>query len=314
MVIGFDVSKAELVGALVDAVGQKHTELVVANQLTKITKLLKALTKEHPGLRVAAEATGRYHQPLAKACLSLGVELLILNPITTKQYGRFTVRKSKTDRLDAVAIARVALQGEGYVADEDLFSPAKILLRLGLKLRQQAQRLLLQSQHIEATLESDPALEELQSLRAAFISRAEAIESRAMAYLNHETLELLQSLPGIGPLLAGRILSEVGKIKRFTNAKALVAFAGLDPRIKQSGKTSRRNTRLTKRGSPFLRRTLFMAATIAERCDPELKSYYEKKRNEGKPYTVATLAVARKLTHRIYAVLQRGTPYKKVLT
>ena len=69
--------------------------------------------------------------------------------------------------------------------------------------------------------------------------------------------------------------------------------------------------RLTKRGSPHLRRALFIAASIARKYDPELKEYYLKKRNEGKRYAVAVCTVARKMSNRVYAVLKRKTPYVK---
>jgi transposase len=88
-----------------------------------------------------------------------------------------------------------------------------------------------------------------------------------------------------------------------------VAYAGFDPKVKQSGVSLHHNARLTKRGSPELRRVLFMAATVARRYDPELKDYYLRKREQGNAYTPAVIAVAQKMTNRIYAVLVRQTPY-----
>ena len=105
------------------------------------------------------------------------------------------------------------------------------------------------------------------------------------------------------------IASEIGDVKRFKHAEQLVAYAGLDPRIKQSGYTLARNTRITKRGSPFLRRAFFLAAAIGKNHDPQLTAYYEKKIAEGKRYTEVTVANARHVAHRVYAVLKRGTPF-----
>ena len=98
---------------------------------------------------------------------------------------------------------------------------------------------------------------------------------------------------------------------RFKSGKQLVAYAGLDPKVKQSGASLARNTAITKRGSPYLRRALFIAASVAQRYDPDLKAYYEKKRAEGKHYSPATIANARHIAHRVLAVLKRGTPYVK---
>ena len=72
----------------------------------------------------------------------------------------------------------------------------------------------------------------------------------------------------------------------------------VDPKVRQSGATLKRNTKLTKRGSPYLRRAAYLAASIAQRCDPVLKAYYLKKRSEGKRYKEATVANARHILYR----------------
>jgi transposase len=98
-------------------------------------------------------------------------------------------------------------------------------------------------------------------------------------------------------------------MKRFRTSKQLVTFAGLDPRIKQSGHTLNTTGRLTKRGSSYLRRSLFIAASVARQHDPIFQALYEKKRAEGKPYTVAVCVVARKLLVTIRAVWLTGEKY-----
>lgn len=138
----------------------------------------------------------------------------------------------------------------------------------------------------------------MQTLRNCGIERTEK-----------NLIELVSSIPGIGETLAAIVISEIGDVERFRNIKALTAFAGLDPRVRQSGVTLSRNSRLTKRGSPYLRRALFIAASIAQRHDDVFKIYYAKKRAEGKRYTEATIANARHILQRVYAVWKRGTPY-----
>ena len=100
-------------------------------------------------------------------------------------------------------------------------------------------------------------------------------------------------------------------INRFYSGKSLVAYAGLDPKVKQSGVSLKHNTKITKRGSPYLRKSVYISAYIAKRHDPELKEYFDKKINEGKRYKEATVATARKILYRVYAVWKRGTPYVK---
>jgi transposase len=107
------------------------------------------------------------------------------------------------------------------------------------------------------------------------------------------------------------LIAELGDINRFKDAKSLVAYIGLDPRVKQSGTMLKRNTHLTKRGSPYLRRAMYSAAAAAQRHDPELIATYDKKRAEGKRYREATIVVARRIITRVYAVWKRGTVYQK---
>lgn len=104
-------------------------------------------------------------------------------------------------------------------------------------------------------------------------------------------------------------MSEIGDVSRFKNAKALVAYAGIDPRVFQSGQFTASEAHISKRGSPYLRRALWQAAVAATRVDPVLKALHKRKMAEGKPYQVAIGAVANKLIHIIYPVLRDNKPY-----
>jgi transposase len=228
----------------------------------------------------------------------------------TKQYTRSSIRGRKTDNDDALAIARLVLRGEGAQASLSTLAPAKYYVRLATKIVQQKQALDLQQKFLERVGEQPadglfaPALEVLDDLVTSLRQLAGVKTDRKM-------LQLLTSIVGIGPVVATSICAEVGSIERFPSSRQLIAYAGLDPKVKQSGLTLKRNTKLTKRGSPELRRAIFLAANTARRYDPELRDYYKKKRDQGKAYTPATIAVAQKLCARIYAVLTRGTPYIK---
>lgn len=119
----------------------------------------------------------------------------------------------------------------------------------------------------------------------------------------------LTTITGIGDILAAAIISEIGDIRRFTNAKALVAYAGIDPSVVQSGAFTATRAHLSKRGSRHLRRAIWLASAAATRKDPALKALLKKKMAQGKPYHVALGAVANKLLHIIYAVLRDNKPY-----
>ena len=120
----------------------------------------------------------------------------------------------------------------------------------------------------------------------------------------------ITTIPGIGAVNAATILGEIGDIKRFSNPSKLVAYAGLDSTVSQSGNFESTSNHMTKRGSPYLRRALFQSALRAEFCDPVFSDYYQKKITEGKHHLVATNAVARKLVHTIFAVLTKNEPYQ----
>lgn len=120
----------------------------------------------------------------------------------------------------------------------------------------------------------------------------------------------ITTIPGIGSVNAATILGEIGDIKRFSNPSKLVAYAGLDASISQSGEYESTYNHMSKRGSPYLRRALLQSALRAEFCDPVFSDYYQKKISEGKHHLVATNAVARKLCHTIFAVLTKDEPYQ----
>jgi len=120
---------------------------------------------------------------------------------------------------------------------------------------------------------------------------------------------VITTITGIGSVLDASIVSEIGNISRFERANQLVAYAGLDTRIKQSGDFSATNTKLSKRGSPYLRRSIWLAATVAAFKDPALSIYYQGLRARGKAHGTAIGAVARKLTNIIFAVLRDQKPY-----
>lgn len=123
----------------------------------------------------------------------------------------------------------------------------------------------------------------------------------------------LTSIPGIGVVLAATIESEIGDINRFSSPEKLVAFAGIDPTVKQSGEFSGTRNRMSKRGSPYLRRAIWQAAICSLQYNPVLKEFYDKKRSEGKAHGTAVGAVARKLTYIIFAIMRDKTDYTAMI-
>jgi transposase len=306
-IIGFDVSKDELVGVGINKRGDVREKYVVKNDPESINQFLDSVPDK---VTVGCESTSEYHNVLAISCIDHNIPCYVLNPIVTKQFTKATVRKRKTDLSDAHVIAKCVLQGQGERVFRECFNPAKRILRTSAQLSQ----LSVVIGHMKLGFENHWSKEleiqqELDSLKLRIDQTVKNVRNLGIGRSDRSLVELVSSIPGIGENLAAIFVSEIGNIERFRNIKALTAFAGLDPRIRQSGVTLARNTRLTKRGSPYLRRALFIAASIAQRYDEFFKAYYAKKRLEGKRYTEATIANARHILQRIYAVWKRGTPY-----
>ena len=137
----------------------------------------------------------------------------------------------------------------------------------------------------------------------------EALDCQILEY--YEKFDCyLHTIPGIGMIGAATILAEIGDISRFKNSSALIAFAGIDPTVRQSGEFNSTHNHMSKRGSPYLRHAIFLAATTCSFHNSPLNAYYKKKRDQGKHHLTATGAVARKLTTVIYAVLRDSKPYE----
>ena len=131
----------------------------------------------------------------------------------------------------------------------------------------------------------------------------------------YSTLDsFLETVPGVGEVLAPVIYAEIGDINNFSSPSKLTAFAGIDPTQNQSGNKLSTNDKTSKRGSPYLRHAIYCAAFVASSKDPIMREYYLKKRAEGKHHFVALAGVARKLLHIIYYVLKENRAYKPYST
>lgn len=123
----------------------------------------------------------------------------------------------------------------------------------------------------------------------------------------------LTTITGIGPTLAAVILSEIGDIRRFESSVKLAAFAGIDPSVKQSGEFTGSHARMSKRGSPYLRRAVWMASLVAAFHDPAIHALYERKRAEGKSHMTTMGHICRKMISIIFAVMRDNKPYSPAI-
>lgn len=120
--------------------------------------------------------------------------------------------------------------------------------------------------------------------------------------------EILEGIPGIGPHTAATLLGELGRVTRFRDARALVAYVGFFPAIFQSGQ-QQPTPRISPVGSRVVRHALYMAAVNAIRRSAEFRTLYLRKRSQGKPAKQALVVVAVKLLHVIHALLKRRSHF-----
>lgn len=121
---------------------------------------------------------------------------------------------------------------------------------------------------------------------------------------------VILTIPGIGFTNGATILGEIGDIQRFSSPRKLVAYAGLDASVTDSGEFESTHNVMSKRGSPYLRKALFSSALVAANHDPVFKAFYQKKISEGKHHLTAIGAVSRKLCYVIHAILKKNEPYE----
>lgn len=314
-VLGIDVAKDSLV--IFDTQAKKHVS--IENTETAIIKSCLANKWSPEDYIVGLESTGDYSLLVMKTLVDLGFTVRLLNPILTQAGIKRTVRGTKTDATDSELIAELASKEEGYeVTKTSLNIEKKATTRIERNLtligsnlkklqksithKQEAGVSMIAAEHILSTL-----VEQVEEAKAKLW---EAIQSPELQNHLHRQEQIINSHVGCGVKLSTIISEEAGDIKRFESSSALVAYAGIDPRVKQSGEMDVRG-KMTKRGNNNLRHALYLAANIARMHDPQLKDYFEKKRAGGKHFTVAVCAVARKMCERIYSTVTHDRMYEK---
>jgi transposase len=150
------------------------------------------------------------------------------------------------------------------------------------------------------------SIEHLQKQKALLEKKIEQLVAKQQS--------TLQTIPGISSVIAGTILGEtVGFFKKGSlDPRPLLAYAGLDPKLKESGKW-KGQTLMSKRGSPYLREAIWQAALVASVHDTGFKTIYNKQRSKGKPHKVALTYVAKKLTYVVHSVMRTNQPYRPIL-
>jgi transposase len=333
---------------------------------------------------IGMESTASYHVNLFSYLVSEGYKVVLINPLLVSNYVKMQLRKTKTDKKDAVVIAQFLLtNGDTLVqrATPSLISDLRDLARqreslvdemtaLKIKIKQLLNITFPELEHM-AGIFTKSILKLLQQYPSAFALReadldqlskmliansyghkreafaAELIKAahssiginspakdmilkQKIALLLHiedalqeitdmlmemsrklmeEDINILASIKGIGNKAAANFLIEMGgDIHQYDGSVKIIAMAGLDPAVYQSGKHEGKG-RITKRGNRHLRKIIWLMTTKAIQYTDIFSAYYLKRRKEGLPYKMAVLATAHKLIRVIYAMLTQRTMF-----
>ena len=148
----------------------------------------------------------------------------------------------------------------------------------------------------------------LASQLQLYYSQKETMVDRMDALVVENAMNLAW-IPGMRAITACTIMGEIGDISNFHGADSLVAYAGINPMVYQSGKYEAKGLSMSKKGSSYLRNAIVLVSRLIVQYDEKFKAYYEKKRAEGKTYNVAIGHVSNKLTRVIYHILKYNEPY-----
>lgn len=259
------------------------------------------------GSRIAVESTGTLHRLIVRCAIAAGHSIYVLNARDLSHYARALGRRAKTDRLDALLIAR-------YLANEyEHLHP----YRLPSKVQQKLDELITRRHKVVVMRESlrqSFAAIKLSSAVTARKSLEELIAQldKQLAKLVAQDKQLaplaqrLKTMVGFGPLLSTAV-SHVLTRHPFKNADSFIAYVGYDPRPRDSGQKRGRRY-LSKRGPAEIRRLLFNAAMSASKT-ALWRPFYQRYRDRGLPSTAALVILARKLARIAFSISKSGADF-----
>lgn len=388
--VGIDVSKDKHDCFILNSAGKALAKpFSIPNNRSGFNSLLQKIfsfSSDPAQIKIGLEATGHFHLSILRFLLDSGLPTFVLNPLHTDRFRKaFSLRKAKTDSIDARTIAMILMSGldlSPYQLSSYHIQELKSLsryrfdrLQLRSKLKQSIPRLvhilfpelesLVSDLHLASVYallyafpgaahiaQADPSsicsllhdssrgrfdlttahtLHQAASDSVGVPSLAKSLELQhtislireldsEIAQIDQHILNIMDtlqpsitSIPGLGPITAAMIISEIGDFSRFDSPDKLLAFTGFAPSVHQSGHFSSDGSRshMEKRGSRYLRYALFIAARGVCLHEPSFRAYLAKKRSEGKHYYVALSHAVKKLVRLIYAMQLSGEPFRK---
>jgi transposase len=309
--VGIDVAKGRLDAHFhrpAAAPRERARRLALPTNPQGYDKLLAALREAAPE-RIVVEATGGHETTLVALLHEAGLPVVRVNPRQSRDFARALGRLAKTDRLDAEVLALFAERVRPEVRplpDQATRALAEVVARrrqIVEMLRAEEARLSsVRGAGVRRRLEAHIAwlraeLGEIDAELARLVREEPAWDERA---------RLLESVPGVGPTTARTLLAELPELGSL-DRRRIAALVGLAPFNRDSG--TLRGTRHIRGGRSSLRAALYMAALVASRCNPVLRSAYQRMTEAGKPRKLALTAVMRRLVTILNAMVKTNTPW-----
>lgn len=287
-----------------------------AQGVAEFAAWLDELVGEKDAVRVCMEATGRYSTDLAVWLLEARPSLkpAIVNPAHSAAFIKSMGLRNKTDKMDARALAFYGIERRPVCYEP----PTKAQSELRELSRQRTA--LVAARHAERNRASEPAMNKvvlkIQKRRLSEFDRdIKALDKAIHKLVNADEdlkrdVKTLMQIDGVGIVVAVVVLTEMGDLRRFDRARQLTAFAGLSPRVFESGKSVKGRTHMCKQGNARVRAALYMGAMAVKRGNKsDLAATYQRLVANGKEPLVALAVVMRKLLCVMRAVLISGKPY-----
>lgn len=307
--VGLDVAK----DTVVMAVAGDAATATFATSADGMAALVTALQPRHPAL-IVVEATGGYERPCVAACLAARLPVVVVNPRQVRAFARAMGRTAKTDAIDAHVLAAFAERVRPPVralpdtATQEL--EAVVTRRQQLVMMCTAERQRLAQAHTHAVRQS------LEAHIAWLVRQITDSDGQLQDLIRQspvwrEQEDLLQSVPGVGPITARTLLGTLPELGTLAS-RPLAALVGVAPLNNDSGHF--RGRRTPWGGRADVRRVLYMAALVAVRRNPVLKAFYERLIATGKRRTVALVAAMHKLLLVLNAILRDRKPWQATTT
>ncbi|MEL0646243.1 IS110 family transposase [Pseudoalteromonas agarivorans] len=276
----------------------------VENNQSGIKHAIQILRK-HPVTRVIIEATGRLEQPFIIACAEANIPFVIANPVNIKRFAGAIGQKAKTDKLDAQLIAHF---GEAIKPPLSSLKPEQMRLMSDL-LSRRRQLMDMQtmeknrSQIMPKTLSSliKPILTALKNQIDKVDLKLQKLIEECDEYKAKNAI--IQSVPGIGNVVAFYLLSDMPELG-YVNNKEAASLVGVAPFNRESGVYQ--GKRMIRGGRPKIRTAMYMAMMSAIQCNSKFKDLYQRIVKAGKPKKVAIIACIRKLVVIINSMVRDG--------